>query len=264
LPLFEVPELPIPMVERSEEEVAKIVRGKIEATKGVKSLHDLTVRMTRKRLDVSVHVVVDGEQQLEDAHKIASDIERQVKNAFSDARVTIHTETTEGEGMEIWKLVKETAQQVPGSRDVHSIHIQTIDEKLYVDLHLEVSANMTVKQAHEVADQVEARIKAANPDISDITIHMESASDWVSKERSGVDTELALYIEHLAKRFPEIKGIHGVIARKVGEDLHVVFHCNFDANTPIDKAHDVTKELEKAIRDAYPKITRIDVHEEPV
>jgi divalent metal cation (Fe/Co/Zn/Cd) transporter len=252
------------MVERSEEEVAKIIRGKIEGTKGVKSLHDLTVRMTRKRLDVSVHVVVDREQQLEDAHKIASDIESQVKDAFSNARVTIHTETTEGEGMETWKLVKDIAQQVPGSRDVHSVHVQRIDEKLYVDLHLEVSANMTVQQAHEVADDVEARIKAANPEISDVTIHIESASDWVSKELSGADGEIALYIEHLAKHFPEIKGIHGVIARRVGQDMHVVFHCNFDANTPIDKADEVTDELEKAIRAAYPKVTRIDVHEEPV
>lgn len=252
------------MVERSEDEVAKIIRGKIEGTKGVKSLHDLTVRMTRKRLDVSVHVVVDREQQLEDAHKIASDIESQVKDAFSNARVTIHTETTEGEGMETWKLVNDIAQKVPGSRDVHSIHVQRIDEKLYVDLHLEVSANMTVKQAHEVADEVEARIKEANPEISDVTIHMESASDWVSRELSGADGELALHIEHLAKRFPEIKGVHGVIARRVGQDIHVVFHCDFDANTPIDKAHEVTKELEKAIRDSYPKVTRIDVHEEPV
>jgi divalent metal cation (Fe/Co/Zn/Cd) transporter len=258
-----VEKLPIPMVERSEDEVARIVRSKVEGTKGVKSLHDLTVRITRKRIDVSVHVVLDGEPQPEDAHRIASDIESAVKTAFSSARVTIHTETADGEGEKIWKLVKEIAQQTPGSRDVHSIHVQMIDEKLYVDLHLEVSANMTVKQAHEVADQVEERIKKANPQISEITVHMESASDRISKELMGVDTELQLYVEHLARHFPEIKGIHGVTARRFGEELHLVFHCSFDPNAPIEKAHEVTRELEKAIRDAYPKITRIDVHEEP-
>lgn len=82
-------------------------------------------------------------------------------------------------------LAAEIAEQVPGSRGAHNVHIQKINGKLCVDLRLEVSANMTVKQAHAIAHEVEKRLKAADPNISEVTIHMESASDLVSRELAG-------------------------------------------------------------------------------
>jgi divalent metal cation (Fe/Co/Zn/Cd) transporter len=254
--------LPLPLVERSEEEIAQIIKKRVEALKDVRGCRQLNVRMTGKRFEVEMHVSLDKNLRFEAAHKIALDIEREVKSVVPNARVTIHTQPLEN-SREVWKLVKGIAEGVPGSRGVHNIHIQKIDGKLVVDLHLEVSANITVKQAHEVADQVERKIKAANPNISEITVHMESASDRISRELTGVETELASSVAHVAERFPEIKRVHGIRVRKVGESLHVVFRCHFDPNISMAKAHEISSELESALRSMYPNIARIDVHEEP-
>jgi divalent metal cation (Fe/Co/Zn/Cd) transporter len=254
--------LPLPLVERSEEEVAQIIRKKVEAMKDVKSCRQLSVHMTGKRFYVEMHVSLDSNLRFEGTHKIALDIEREVKSVVPNARVTIHTEPPEN-GLDIWKLVKDTAEGVAGSRGVHNIHIQKIYGKLIVDLHLEVSANMTVKEAHDVADQVEKKIKAASPNISEVTVHMESASDRISRELTGVETELESSIEHVAERFPEIKCVHGISVRKVGDSLHVVFRCHFDPNINMKKAHEISNKLESALRSEYPNIARIDVHEEP-
>jgi divalent metal cation (Fe/Co/Zn/Cd) transporter len=123
---------------------------------------------------------------------------------------------------------------------------------------------MTVKQAHEVADQVEKKIMAADSDISEVTIHIESAAERVSRELAGVETELESYVAHIAKDFPEIKDVCNIEIRRVGDALHMVLRCHFDANLSIQKAHEISSQLEKEIRSAYPKITRIDVHEEPL
>nr|MDO8134907.1 cation transporter dimerization domain-containing protein [Candidatus Njordarchaeum guaymaensis] len=131
------------------------------------------------------------------------------------------------------------------------------------DLHLEVSANMTVKQAHDVSEQVESRLRAASPNISEITVHMESASERISRELMGVETDLESYIEHVAERFPEIKRVHGIEARKIGNSLHVVLRCHFDPKINMKQAHEVSNKLESEIRKAYPNVARIDVHEEP-
>jgi divalent metal cation (Fe/Co/Zn/Cd) transporter len=255
--------LPLPLVERSEEEVAQIIRKKVETIKDVRGYHQLSVRMTGKRFYVDMHVLLDSNLSFEDTHRIASDIEREVKKAVPNARVTIHTEPIGGGRESIWKLVKEIAEGVPGSRGVHNIHIQEINGKLCVDLHLEVSANMTVKQAHEVSEQVEKEIKTANPKISEITVHMESASERISRELAGGETELESYIVHVAKRFPKIKQVHGIEVRKIDDVLHVVLRCHFDPNINMKKAHEISNSLEREIRSAYPRIARIDVHEEP-
>jgi divalent metal cation (Fe/Co/Zn/Cd) transporter len=250
-------------VERSEEEIAKIIRKRIEAIKDVRGYHQLSVHMTGKKFYVEMHVLLNRNLTLEDTHKIATNIERQVKSVVPDARVTIHTEPIGGDRESIWRLVKKVAEGVPGSRGVHNIHIQKIDGKLSIDLHLEVSANMTVKQAHDVSGQVEKKIRAANPNISDITVHMESASDRISRELAGIETELQSSIEHIAEHFPEIKRVHGIKIRKVGDSLHVVLRCHFDPKIRMKDAHNTSNKLEEEIRSAYPNIARIDVHEEP-
>lgn len=255
--------MPLPLIERSKEEIAQIIKKEVEDINGVKSCRHLNVRVGGKRFDVNMRVLLDGSLTLEGAHKTALDIEKKVKSVVPNARVTIETETF-GNGQEnIWKLVKETAEGTPGSRGVHNIHIQKISGKLCIDLHLEVSANMTVKQAHHVADQVEKKIRSANRDISEVTIHIETASDRISRELAGIETELESYIEHIAENFPEIKDVCNVKVRKFDGSLHLVLRCRFDSKLSIRKAHEISSQLESVIRKAYPNVARIDIHEEP-
>jgi divalent metal cation (Fe/Co/Zn/Cd) transporter len=218
--------------------------------------------MSGKRLDVDMLLLLSN-IGLEDAHKIALKVEREVMDEFPEARVTIHTEPLGNSQERIWELVKGIAEGTPGSRGVHNIHIQRIAEKLCIDLHLEVSANMTVKQAHDVADRVEKRIKAADRNIEEVTVHIESASERISRELAGVETELESYIEHLAEGFPEIRNVSGIRIRRFGKTTHLVLQCKFNPDLRIEKAHGISSKLEKKIRDAYPNITRIDIHEEP-
>ena len=214
--------LPLPLVDRSPQQIEQRIRREVEKLGDVKGIRHVTVRLSAKRLDVDVHVFLDNSITGEDAHRIAFDIEKKVRNLYPSARISVDTEPVKPEGKSIWKAVKEAAEGAPGSRGAHNIHIQTVDGKLYVDLHLEVSANMTVKQAHDVADEVEKRIKAVNSDVSGVTVHLESASERISKELTGVETELEAYIADAAKQFPEIKRVSDISIRRFGEIIHVV------------------------------------------
>ena len=259
----EASSMPLPLVERSKEEIARVIKRKVEGVHGVKSCHQLSVRITGKRIDVNLRALLDSSLKIDESHKVALDIEKEVKGILPSARVTIDTEPF-GNGQEnIWRLVKETAEETPGSRGAHNIHIQKISGKLDVDFHLEVSANMTVKQAHHVADQIEKKIKAAGSNISEVTVHIESASDRISKELAGIETELESYIEHVAEGFPEIKNVCDIRVRKFGASLHLVLQCRFDSKLSIKKAHEISSQLESMIKKTYPNVVRIDIHEEP-
>jgi divalent metal cation (Fe/Co/Zn/Cd) transporter len=250
------------MIERSEEEIAQLVRKRVEAVKGVRNYDQLSARMTGKRFEVDMLVSLDDDLRFEDVHKIASRIENEVKAVVPNAVVTINTEPLSGQ-KSIWRIVKQVAEQVPGTREVHNIHVQYLNGKLCVDFHLQVSANMTVKEAHKVAEQVERKLKATNPSFSEIDIHIESASDRLSRELTGITTGLESHIEHTAKSFPEIKFVHRIRIRRIGESLHVDLRCHFDSNITIDKADEIADQLEKAIKREYPQVERVDIHEEP-
>jgi divalent metal cation (Fe/Co/Zn/Cd) transporter len=255
--------LPLPLVERSPKEIADFIKRKVEEIKDVRNCHQVSVRMTGKRVDVDMHVSLDSDLRFEDVHKIASYVERKVKQAVPNARVTVHTEPVKSGREDFWQIVKEVAEGIPGSRGAHNIHVQKLDGRVAVDVHLEVSANMTVKQAHDVADKFERKLRATINDVKDVTVHLESTSDLISRELKGVETDLESYIEHVAERFPEIKRVHGIEVRKVGDSLHVVLRCHFDPNINMKRAHEISSSLETEVRSAYPRIARIDVHEEP-
>ena len=235
--------MPIPIFERSEKEMVGLIRKKV--------------------LGIEKQVVLASELSFEHTHQIALEIEEEIKKDIPGARITIHTEPA-GAGREsVWKLVKQTSEDVPGSRGVHNIHIQSIEGKLCVDLHLEVSANMTVKQAHDVAEEIEKRLRIANPEFAEITIHLESASESIHRESTGIETELEPYIEAVAKSFPQIKRVHGIRITRTREGLHVVLQCHFDPDVTMKEVHEISSKLEALLRIANPRITRIDVHEEP-
>jgi len=255
--------VPLSLGERSPKEIRQIIKRRVEAMKDVKGCHEVGVRITPKRVDVTMHVSLDSRLNLREAHRIASNAERDVKRILPNARITIQSEPAGDVREDIRTLAKEAADRLPGSRGVHNVHIQKIDGELCVDLHLEVGPNMTVKHAHEISDEIERKLRTANPRISEITIHMESAPNDMYRESKEPDEELKRYISHSAKRYDGIKSLGQIKTRRVATGRHVVFRCRFDPNLRMKEACEITTDLEKAIKSAYPDIERIDIHEEP-
>ena len=71
--------MPLPLVERSKEEIAKAIRKKVEAINRVRGIRHLDVRISGKRLDVDIHAFLDNDLAREDMHGVALDIERVVR-----------------------------------------------------------------------------------------------------------------------------------------------------------------------------------------
>lgn len=255
--------MPVPIVQRSRRETARVVRTNVEKVKHVKMCDNVQVRPSGKRTEVEMDVSLDSGLGPQDLHRVISSIERTVRDVVPNARVTVRTGALGNGDEELWKLVKEVAEKVPGSRGVHNIHLQKERDKILVDFHLEVGANLSLKLAHAISEQIEKKLKAANPGIGNIVIHMESASDLVQRERTGAGTALKWFVEDLVGRFPEVKGIEEIKIRKIGDKLHVEARISFEPDISMKEAHEVAYKVEAAIRNAYPNVVRVDIHQEP-
>ncbi len=69
------------------------------------------------------------------------------------------------------------ATAVPGVRDAHRVRSRGVAGAIRLDLHLQVDGEMSVSAAHAIAHQVEDRLRAELPAVSDVTIHVEPDDD---------------------------------------------------------------------------------------
>ncbi len=74
---------------------------------------------------------------------------------------------------EIKNEIQRLAEMIPGVAHVEKCHVRKMGYQLYVDMHVEVDAQMTVLRSHEIAHAVKDKIRAAMPAVSDVLVHIE-------------------------------------------------------------------------------------------
>jgi divalent metal cation (Fe/Co/Zn/Cd) transporter len=65
---------------------------------------------------------------------------------------------------------------VPGVVGCHRVRSRGADGAVAVDLHIHVDGELSLYEAHEIADAVEAAIGAAFPAVGDVHVHVEPAT----------------------------------------------------------------------------------------
>ena len=77
------------------------------------------------------------------------------------------------------KEVRNAALSVAGARAVEKCYARKTGLRYHVDLHLEVDANLTVRDSHEIAGAVRTAIKAQVRWVEDVLVHVEPSSQSV-------------------------------------------------------------------------------------
>lgn len=73
---------------------------------------------------------------------------------------------------EVREQVEALATRDPEVKGVHDLRTRRSGHTLYVQMHLELDGNLPLREAHDLADAVECRIKAAFPG-SDVIVHQD-------------------------------------------------------------------------------------------
>jgi cation diffusion facilitator family transporter len=69
--------------------------------------------------------------------------------------------------------VRAAASAVPGVVEVEKCRVRKMGIDHYVDLHVGVRAELTVREGHRIAHEVKDAIRAGNPAIADVLVHIE-------------------------------------------------------------------------------------------
>ncbi|MGD2143213.1 MAG: cation diffusion facilitator family transporter [Anaerolineae bacterium] len=80
--------------------------------------------------------------------------------------------TGRGATAEVMASITEAASLVPGVLNVHQVIADHVGPELRVDMHIDVDGEMMLRQAHEIAEEVEAKVEAL-PSIDLAFVHVE-------------------------------------------------------------------------------------------
>ena len=149
----------------------------------VREIHNVSVVTVDSATEVSLHLKLPGELTLEEAHAVATEVERRIEEALPEVdEVRTHLEPlseeaagrrppahdTRGDEEVVGRIVREATGAPP-----RELHFVRTDEGLVLFLTLALDPQSALASAHAQASAIEERIRQERPEIADVIVHTE-------------------------------------------------------------------------------------------
>jgi divalent metal cation (Fe/Co/Zn/Cd) transporter len=197
-------------------------------------------------------------------HAAADAVEEAVHRALPRSDVVVHVEPAGGETA-IRERAHAAALRVPEVREVHNVSVLSVDSGTELSLHLKLPGDLTLEQAHEIAEAVERAIVEAVPEVSAVQTHIEPlAEEGAGAQPAAADVAAeAALVERTVRELTggpprELRFLH------TDEGLVAFLTLGLDPGSALADAHAQASEIEARIRAERPEIADVIVHTEPV
>ena len=148
------------------------------------AVHNISVHDDRGQLTVDLHMEVDDHLSLQQAHEMASHIERDLRaDQPRISRINTHIEsrgTGIGEGEDVTaqetrlvETVRKIADEIVGEPSCHEVHVRRLGLKYVVALHCTFDERLSIVQVHEISSRIEERLKSTVPALDHVLVHAE-------------------------------------------------------------------------------------------
>lgn len=143
--------------------------------------HEVYVH-TGAQTEVTIHLEIPEAPTLGEAHAVATEVEATVRQRVSGVdRVVTHLEpgparetvSTPSDEDAIKAAVSAAVAGIPGLAEAHSLSVAEVDGALRLSVHVRADGRMPLATAHDLAEQLEARLRVGLPRLERVTIHVE-------------------------------------------------------------------------------------------
>jgi len=219
---------------------------------------------------LDLQITVDPAMATEQAHAIASEVERQLRDqvpGLVDAVVQI--EPADPARLSEWDAIAVRLRAMADGLGlgVHNIHIDVLDGRYLVDVDVEVDSTLSLEAAHGVVSELERRAHRELPNVADIVTHIEPTLPGDFPQRL-VGAEADRLRERIVAIVDGVGGAgagHHVILRHSHAPgrIDVSLHCHAPGDAPLVEAHLLAERVERDLRSALPELDHITIHVEP-
>lgn len=246
------------LMDRAPIEAEEAARDAITALQPAVELRRLRMRQAGGRQFADVVIGVSPGAGVGQGHAAADAVEAAVERALPNADVVVHVEPLDVDDLR--ERAHAAATAVPRVREVHNIALVDVDGRTELSLHVKLPGNLALDEAHQIAEELEAAIRAAIPEISGVQTHLEPLTD--QSEAREVGAAGAAAVTRIVK---ERTGDEPRELRFLRTDggLVAFLTLGLDSTTSLAEAHARASEIEEQIRRERPDIADVIVHTEP-
>ena len=246
-----------------QQEIAMAV-GRMD---GVLDVDRVRVRRAGNRHFVDATVSVARTASLEQVHALSDAIEKRI-GEIVPSDVMVHAEPRAPQGEHLFEAIRAVAQRM--GLAIHDVTALQHAGQLFIELHLEVDENLSLREAHRQATELEEGIRKLRDGSTDVNIHIEPLGRHIATPDAGAGEMKQLsraiedFLNTLPSEFDELVNCHDVRVRQVEHHILASCHCTMRGALPITQVHDVTAALEDRVKEKFPQIYRVTIHPEPV
>lgn len=244
--------------------LAERIGQEVTRVPGVQSVGPIRVRQSGASTFVDLTVGVDRSATLGEAHQIATAVEYRVTNLLPQSDVVVHVDPVRQVGESLTQAVSAIAGRM--GLQTHNIQAHEVHGDYFVDLDVEVPANLTLDEAHDQVTRLEAALFDELSYVKEINTHIEPLAASViadageeAKRRKNLEAQILALVEEV----PRLRGCHNVRIRLGRNGYDIALHCLADPDLPISEAHNLAERLEMEIHAHTSDISRVLVHIEP-
>src|SRR5580693_1265775 len=246
-----------------QQEIARAV-ARIE---GVLDVDRVRVRRAGNRHFVDATVSVARTASLEQVHVLSDAIEKRI-GEIVPSDVMVHAEPRAPQGEHLFEAIRAVAQRK--GLAIHDLSALQQQGQLFVELHLEVDENLSLRDAHRQATELEEGIRELRDGPIEVNIHIEPLGRHIATPDAGggemkqLSRAIEAFLNGLPTEYDELVNCHDVHVRQVAHRILASCHCTMKGALPITQIHDVTAALEDRVKERFPQIHRVTIHPEPV
>jgi cation diffusion facilitator family transporter len=239
------------------------VRRAIEALEPLVELRRLRMRHAAGRHFADVVIGVPPAAGVGQAHAAADAVEDAVEDALPGTDVVVHVEPR-AEDVALRERAHAAALRLPRVREIHNVAVLRVGDRTEVSLHLKLPGSLPLADAHEVASEVEAAIRAELPQVDAVQTHLEpleeeTAGRALPAESSGQEREaVGRVVSEVTGRPPRDLRLY-----RTDAGLVAFLTLALEPERALADAHARASEIEERIRREHPGIAEVVVHTEP-
>jgi cation diffusion facilitator family transporter len=251
------------LMDRAPADATVAARSAIASVRPEVELRRLRMRQAAGRHFADVVIGVSSDAAVAQGHAAADAVERAVQAALPEADVVVHVEPGVLGGA-VRERAHAAALAVPRVREVHNVAAVSLDSGTELSLHLKLPGDLSLDEAHAVAEEVERAILDEVPEVTSVQTHLEPLSE-ASEGTRPVPAQIAGDRQAVERIVREATGDAPLSLRFLDTDEGLVAYLTLrvDGATPLAEAHAEASRIEELIRRERSEIADVIVHTEP-
>ncbi len=234
----------------------------VRAIPGVLNVEQVRVRRSGAAYFADISVGLSRALTFQRTEALVEQVTKVVESQLPGSDVVVRTVPRAGFEESIFDRIRAVASR--NNVLLHDVSVQSFDEGLHVEQHIEVPETLSLKDAHSFVCSVESEMRRDVPEIHSVLTHIESEPATIEHPSSlqrnrRIEQELRI----AAAELPSVIDIHDVTVSRVADHLQISCHCTLPDDLPMQEVHTLITSLEDRIKLACPEVYRVLIHPEP-